>query len=303
MQGFANIASAASGPRVREQLQLATERLAAVGVDSPRLDAEVLLADCLAMSRAQLLVGGDLPVDGQIARRFDALLARRARREPVAYILGKQEFWSLDFAVTADVLIPRPDTERLVEVALLYLAKLPAAMPLKVADLCTGSGAVAISLATELASAQLYATDISPAALRIAQGNAEAHHVAARLQFFAGDLFDALAQRPELRFDLIVSNPPYVRGDEIVTLAPEVSRWEPRLALAGGADGLDFYRRIVAAAPDYLTADGALAVEIGAAMAADVLAICADTGRYGEIEVIQDYAGKDRVVLAQPRNN
>ena len=303
MQGLANIASAAGGPRVREQLRLGVERLAVAGIDSPRLDAEVLLAHCLTMSRAQLLVGGELPVDGHIARRFEALLARRSRREPVAYILGKQEFWSLDFAVTADVLIPRPDTECLVEVALRYAAKLPAARPLKIADLCTGSGAVAVSLATELPSAELYASDISLKALQVARANAQAHHVAQRVQFFAGDLFDALAQRAELRLELIVSNPPYVRGDEIAMLAPEVSRWEPRLALAGGADGLDFYRRIVAVAPDYLTVDGALAVEIGAGMAADVLAICADTGRYGEIEVIQDYAGKDRVVLAQPRKN
>ena len=143
--------------------------------------------------------------------------------------------------------------------------------------MCTGSGVVAISLARELPSAQIYATDISPAALVIARGNAAAHHVAARVQFFNGDLFDALVPRPEAGFDLIVCNPPYVRRDEIVTLAPEVSRWEPRAALDGGVDGLDFYRRIVAAAPDYLAKQGALALEIGADMASEVSALCADS--------------------------
>jgi release factor glutamine methyltransferase len=233
------------------------------------------------------------------ARGFEALLQRRLAREPVAYITGTQEFWSLDFTVTPAVLIPRPDTERLVEVALLQTGKFPGATPLRILDLCAGSGAVAVSLACELPSAQIYATDISAAALAIARGNAAAHQAAARVQFFIGDLFDALVPRPEAGFDLIVSNPPYVRRDEIVTLAPEVSRWEPRAALDGGVDGLDFYRRIAAIAADYLAPQGALALEIGADMASEVSAICADTGRYREIEAFQDYAGRDRVILAQ----
>ena len=231
---------------------------------------------------------------------FEALLLRRLAREPVAYITGTQEFWSLDFVVTPDVLIPRPDTERLVEVALLCAATIPAGKPLWIADLCTGSGAVAISLASELPSAQVCAMDISPAALAIARGNAEAHQVAARMQFFTGDLFEALAPGAAVRFDLVVSNPPYVRRAEIVALAPEVSRWEPRVALDGGVDGLDFYRRIAAAAPDYLSEQGVLALEIGADMAGKVSAICADTGRYRKIEIFQDYAGRDRVILAEP---
>lgn len=303
MDGLANIAKDAAGRRLRDQLMRATERLSAGGIDNPRLDAEVLLAHCLNLRRDQLVVAGDLTIAPAVAHGFETLLQRRLSREPVAYIIGKQEFWSLEFAVTQEVLIPRPDTERLVEVALLCAARFPAANALRIADLCTGSGAIAVSLARELPSALIYATDISPAALAIARCNAEAQHVAARMQFFAGDLFDALALRPSAGFDLIVSNPPYVRCAEIDVLAPEVSRWEPRVALDGGVDGLDFYRRIAAAAPDYLADQGALALEIGADLARQVSTICAGTGRYREIELFHDYAGRDRVMLAHLGNS
>lgn len=301
METFGEITGASVGQPVGAHLRSAVERLTFAGIDSPRLDAEVLLADCLGLSRAQLLVAGDLPMDSQLARRYGSLVARRLQREPVAYLTGKQEFWSLDFTVTPDVLIPRPDSERLVEVGLRCAAQIPSTSALKIADLCTGSGALAVSLATELPSAQFFATDVSPAALQVARANAAAHQVAQRTQFFAGDLFDALASRADLRFDLIVSNPPYVRRADITTLAPEVSRWEPPLALDGGADGLDFYRRIFDSAPDYLADHGSLLLEIGADMAGQVSAICAATERYREVDVVQDYAGKDRVVVAQLR--
>ncbi len=296
MEEVANKVNGKGLRRLCDELILAVDRLSAGGLDSPGLDAEVLLAHCLTMSREQLLAARDLPIAPAAARHYETLLARRLQREPVAYITGKREFWSRDFAVTSDVLIPRPDTERLVEVSLLCAARFPASTPLRIADLCTGSGAVAVTLAGELPSAQIYATDISPAALKIARGNAADHHVAERVQFVTGDLFAALPPRPGVTFDLIVSNPPYVRRDEIFTLAPEVSRWEPRVALDGGIDGLEFYRRIVAMAPDYLAAGGALVLEIGADMASAVVALC---GRFREIAVHQDYAGKDRVVSAR----
>jgi release factor glutamine methyltransferase len=303
IDGLTHIAKESDMRRLHDEVMLATQRLSAGGIDNPRLDAEVLLAHCLNMSRAQLVLANDLPSAPADLRRFETLLQRRLAREPVAYITGTQEFWSLDFAVTPDVLIPRPDTERLVEVALLCTAKSAAVKPPQIVDLCTGSGAVAVSLARELPLAQIYATDNSPAALALARRNAEAHQVAARVKFFAGDLFHAMVPPPEAGFDLIVTNPPYVRRAEIATLAPEVSRWEPRAALDGGNDGLDFYRRIAAAAPDYLAEWGVLALEIGADMAREVSAICAETGRYREIEVFQDYAGRDRVILAQLGKN
>lgn len=297
METLSEITTGSVGPSVRAQLLSAVRRLASAGIDSPRLDAEVLLADCLGLNRTQLLVAGDLPMDSQLACRFDSRVARRLGREPVAYIVGKQEFWSLDFIVTPDVLIPRPDSERLVEAAFGCAARL-SSTSLKIADLCTGSGALAVSLATELPSAEFFATDISPAALQVARANAMAHRVASRVGFFAGDLFAALASCETPRFDLILSNPPYIRHADIATLAPEVSRWEPPLALDGGADGLDFYRRIFASAPDYLAEHGVLLVEIGAAMASAVAAICAATARYREVEIVKDYAAQDRVVVA-----
>ena len=299
MDGLANIANGAGARRLYDELMLAVDKLSASGIDNPRLDAEVLLAYCLNMSREQLIVTGDSTIAPAAARRFDTLIERRLQREPVAYITGKQEFWSLDFAVTRDVLVPRSDTERLVEVALLCAAKIAASKPPHLADLCTGSGAVAISLARELPLAQIYATDISPAALAIARRNAEAYQVAARMQFFIGDLFGALGASSSPRFDLIACNPPYVRRHEIATLEPEVSRWEPSMALDGGIDGLDFYRRIVTAAPQYLTQSGVLALEIGADMGGAISAMCADRGSFQQVKVFQDYAARDRVIVAQ----
>ena len=299
IDGLTHIANESDVRRLHDEVMRATQRLSAGGIDNPRLDAEVLLAHGLNISREQLVMGGDLTMPAAAASGIETALLRRLAREPVAYITGRQEFWSLDFAVTPDVLIPRPDTERLVEVALMCAAKFPVAKPLRIVDLCTGSGAVAVSLARELPLAQIYLTDISPAALAVARRNAAAHQVVARMQFFTGDLFFALLPLPEVGFDLIVSNPPYVRRAEIPTLTPEVSRWEPRAALDGGIDGLDFYRRIVASAPEYLVEQGALALEIGADMATEVSAICAYTGRYREIDVFRDYAGRDRVILAQ----
>jgi len=303
MEGHVTIAGESSRRRLRNELKVAVARLSAGGIDNPRLDAEVLLAYCLNMRRDQLIVAGDLPIAPAAACRYESLLQRRLSREPVAYLTGTREFWSLDFAVTSDVLIPRPDTERLVEVGLLWAARFPVAHPLRVADLGTGSGAVAVSLARELPCASICATDISPAALAVAERNAEAHHLATRMQFSTGDLFDALSRQPNLGYDLIVSNPPYVRRAEIVALAPEVGRWEPHAALDGGTDGLDFYRRIVATAPDYLAVQGALALEIAADMAKEVSALCRDSGCFRDIEIFQDYTGRDRVILAQVCKN
>jgi release factor glutamine methyltransferase len=299
MDGLANTADGSGARGVRDALIFAIAHLTAAGIDSPRLDAEILLAFCLNMSREQLVVAAEMTLSPTAARHFYNLVERRLRREPVAYITSKQEFWSLDFAVSPDVLIPRSDTERLVEVVLLCAAKFSPETPLRIAELCTGSGAVAVSLARELPLAQIDATDVSPAALAIARRNAEAHQVAARMRFLAGDLFSAWAAVSAPRFDLIVANPPYVRRHELPTLAPEVNRWEPITALDGGIDGVDFYRRIVAGAPDYLAEAGTLVLEIGDDMATAIATLCADSGSFPHVEVFQDYAGRDRVIKAQ----
>jgi release factor glutamine methyltransferase len=282
---------------IRDALIAGVLRLTAVGIDSARLDAELLLAHALEMSREQLVVAQGVALEsGQLAG-YESLLRRRLEREPIAYILGSQEFWSLDFQVCRDVLIPRPETEKLIEVVLAKIGTNGSAKPLRIADLGTGSGAIAITLATELPAAQLMATDISPAALAVAKDNAATHGVMRRIDFRAGNLCQALSGCGE-RFDMIVSNPPYIESAVIPTLAPEVHYWEPRGALDGGMDGLDFYRRIAADADKFLAPGGLLALEIGAGLSRSVSSFFAAAGRYRSIAVYEDYAGRERVVTA-----
>ncbi len=279
-------------------LSQGASRLARAGSESARLDAEVLLADALALSREQLVVAADAPLRPEQAKRFEALLQRRLQREPVAYITGRREFWSLDFHVTRAVLIPRPETERLIEAALLLGAEMASQKPLRVLDLGTGSGAIAVSLAKEMATAMIYATDISPAALAVARRNALRYRVADRMRFFCGDMLAALGEKIA-GFDLLVSNPPYIRRAEIDKLEPEVRDWEPRGALDGGADGLNFYRLIAAQAWRYLNPHGAIVLEIDAALSSQVVALFQQAERYREVAILQDYAGRDRVVVAR----
>ena len=286
----------AAGRRRRDSIREATRILACAGSDSAFLDAEVLLGHTLGISRETLLAQLDGSLSHMQAARFAALLARRIEREPVAYIVGRQEFWSLDFHITRDVLIPRPDTERVVEAAL--RVGLSSDQALRVLDLGTGSGAIVVALAKELPSARLYASDISPAALAIARRNAAFNGVVERIEFCCGDLFDAFANKRPC-FDLIISNPPYIRKSEIDGLQIEVSQWEPRRALDGGADGLDFYRRIAAEANQFLSGSGALVVEVGAGTGADVREIFAQAGFLPDAEIIKDYGGQERVAVVR----
>lgn len=272
-------------------------RLLEAGIDSARLDAELLLGCALGMSREELIIAATRNLSVGESQRYDDLLRRRLDREPLAYITGQQEFWSLGFLVSRDVLVPRPETEILVECALEHLAKINKREAPRILELGTGSGAIAVALASELPQAQIVATEIAPAALAIARRNASRNGVAMR--FLEGDLFSALDQELEDDFDLIVSNPPYIPRGEIAHLEAEVSRWEPRAALDGGVDGLDFYRRIAEQAPGYLRPGGAVAVEIGAAIGSLVLALFRNNPAYGDSQVDQDYSGRDRVVIAR----
>jgi release factor glutamine methyltransferase len=233
-------------------------------------------------------------------------LERRAIGEPVAYIAGKREFWSLDFAVSPEVLIPRPETELLVESALSCLNRAPgqtgvadaAGWHLHALDLGTGSGAIAVSLVKERGDLAVWATDVSGPALDIARLNARRHAVEPRIRFAQGDLFEPVADKKDF-FDVIVSNPPYVPSAELAHLAPDVRDWEPRMALDGGAAGLDFYRRIIAEAPLYLSPEGSLLVEIGPDLAVRVRELLAASGQYEECAVHPDYSGRPRVVSAR----
>lgn len=290
------IESAEISPRlVSAVLRQAAQRLISCGIESGALDAEILLGHVLGMGREQIVVAANTPLNDADGRAYEGLLSRRLRREPTAYITGRREFWSLDLHVTRDVLIPRPETELLVEIAL-TLAK-GSARARRIIDLGTGSGAIAVALASELTNAEIVATDVSAEALAVAAGNAVLNGVNGRIRFALGDLFEPI--RPEQPVDLIVSNPPYIRRSDIDTLEPEVSRWEPRGALDGGLDGLEYYRRIAAHAFRYLAPDGALAVEIGASTGQAVSALFQDTPACAAVSIYNDYTGMERVVVAR----
>jgi release factor glutamine methyltransferase len=290
-------ANTVAGQTLRVALRAGGRWLSAAGIESARLDTELLLRDVLGIDQAEFYLRLGETIAPDIERSFWELLQRRARREPVAYITGRKEFWSLDFIVTPDVLIPRPETELLVETAL-KRAQSMLASPLKVLDIGTGSGAIAVCLANELSRAQITAVDISKAALQVARANAECHGVADRIRFAQGDLWAAVADEWE-SFDLIVANPPYIRSGDLSGLAPEIREWEPILALDGGTDGLDYYRRIASGAQSYLTAAGDLLLEIGDDMGEAVTRIFAHEAGYELPSILRDYTGKDRVLATR----
>lgn len=285
-------------PTVIGALQEAAYLLSAAGIASARLDAEILLRHVLEMKQEALFLNHARPLTGEEQQLFRRVLARRTAREPLAYITGSKEFWSLDFLVTRDVLVPRPETECLVETALQLVGQGDESGSLRILDLGTGSGVVAVCLHKELPDAEIWATDISSAALDIARINGDRCGVGAMIHWLQGDLFAPLAGRTG-SFKLIVSNPPYIRTGELASLAPEIHAWEPRSALDGGADGLNYYKRIIAEGHRYLAAGGHIVLEIGADMADKVARLFASTESYTEACVHRDYAGKDRVVAAK----
>jgi release factor glutamine methyltransferase len=284
-------------PTLRAALELGARKLNAAGIDSATLDAEVLLRHVLGMAQGELYLRLQDRLGACDQEQYQKLLERRGAREPLAYITGHKEFWSLDFIVTPAVLIPRPETELLVELALACTRELPRNQRVKILDIGTGSGAIAVSLAKHLPESVVWAVDISAAALGVARANAKRHYVEERMRFLRGDLFEALDEA-DATFDLILSNPPYIRSTELAELAPEIRDWEPCAALDGGADGLDYYRKIVGAAPAYLTEAGTLLMEIGSDLAEAVTDIFARTGCYASASVHRDYAGRSRAVAA-----
>jgi len=293
------------GPSVEECLASGTFLLERAGIESARLDAECLLAHVLACPRWVVGLEQRRRLTREQFGQYLRLLERRERREPLAYLLGTREFWSLPLAVSSGVLIPRPETETLVEAALAACAELSPASsegPVLV-DLCTGTGAIAIALARELPDARVFATDISRRALRVARANAEAHAVADRITFLQGNLWRALdGVVPGGQADLIVSNPPYVPSQIIAALMPEV-QWEPRRALDGGPDGLRFHREIIATAARHLRPAGFLLLEIGADQAAAVAGLFEAGDDFEACRILQDLAARDRVVVARRRGN
>ncbi len=289
------VANAQQAPQLIDILRRSAAFLARHGVASARLDAEVLLADVLALDRIQLYVQHDRPLSRDELERYRHVLKRRARRTPVAYVTGRKEFMSLEFAVDERVLIPRPDTEVLVEAVCSRLFALGIAEP-KVVDVGTGSGAIACAVSREIPGARVLGTDVSGDALQVAASNVARLGLEGRVFLAPGDLFEAIDGTEWERADALVSNPPYIPSGEIDLLSPEISRYEPRLALDGGTDGLDFYRRIAEGTPRRLAAHGFAALEVGDGQAEPVAGLLRQAGLV-DVCTVDDYSGVTRVVI------
>jgi release factor glutamine methyltransferase len=281
---------------VQRMLQWMTQDFTALGVGTPRLDAELLLCSVLSCDRVRLYMDMPRPLSRDELDGVRALVQRRRKREPVAYILGVREFYRHTFEVGPGVLVPRPETELVVDRALAVLPR-DATEPSCALDLCTGSGAIAITLAAERTALHVDATDLSPEALAIAARNVERIGVAARVALHRGDLFEPLPS--ERKYAVITANPPYVTDADYSTLAPEITAHEPKLALVAGSDGLDVLRRICAQAPEHLAPSGLLIVELGAGQAPRVTELLAATQRFTDIAAHRDLAGIERVVEAR----
>src|SRR5262249_13466083 len=269
-----------------------TQKFTDAGIASARLEAQLLLAHVLGCSRVELYTGFDKPLGDSELSGYRDLIKRRLGGEPVAYLLGEHEFWAMPFWIEPSVLVPRPDTETVIETALAL--RPDRAAPCRVLDLCTGSGVIAIALARELAAARVVAVEISPQAAALARRNAERNAVADRVDVRVGDLWAPVARE---RFDLIASNPPCIATAGIATVAPGVRR-EPAVALDGGADGLAFYERIPAEAMAHLAPGGALVVEHGFDQADAVRARFERAG-FTDIRVVHDLGKNPRVTYAR----
>ena len=279
---------------VNEVIQRGTQFLQRHGVDSPRLQSELLLAHVLRLPRLQLYLNHERPVAEPELGAVRALVQRRAKREPLQHLLGSTSFCGLEVSVSPAALIPRPETETLVERAVAALQRLGQGEP-AVLDFGTGTGCVALALAAQCPAARVHALDISVTALTLARANAERHGLATRVHFHQGDAFRALPTG--LRFNLLVSNPPYIPTAEIATLQPEVRDFDPHAALDGGADGLDFYRLLAVESPAWLQAGGGLFAEFGDGQAEAVARLFTDAG-WTRVAAHCDLDGRQRVIEA-----
>lgn len=278
---------------IASALTIATERLQAAGITEPRREASSLLSFVLEQSPAFLIAHSDDQLAANQKMIFDACVQRRARREPHQYVTGRVEFWRLEFEVTPDVLIPRPETEILVEAAIEFLRS---SDDRRFCEIGVGSGCIAVSILNSVSDATALAVDVSAAALEIAARNAKKHGVDARLDLHRGDLFEGVNGE----FDLIISNPPYIPDAELDHLQPEVRDFEPRTALAGGEDGLDVIRRIVAESGHFLSQSGVLLLEIGHDQAEFVSGLF-DRAVWLEVGFLRDLQNIERVVRARLR--
>jgi len=308
------IAIAGKNLTIKEVLSWAEGYLNGYGVADPKAETEYLLSHLLNCKRSGLYLKHDKSLAIDEFQRFMDWLNRRIAMEPSQYIIGEQEFWGLAFKVTRDVLIPRPETEILVEEAIKTVSSKSEVVSgnnniqltthdsrFTILDLCTGSGCIAVSLAKEIPDCHIYAVDVSEKALYVARENAERHGgVADRINFLQGDLFGPLkCLKLVKRVDLIVSNPPYIAKTMMKDLQPEIRDYEPEIAVYAGEDGLDFYRRIISEAPKYLAKDGCILLEMGYGQAEEIKKLIEQHKAFEHIDIKKDFAGIDRVIKAQ----
>jgi len=282
---------------IQKLLNWVAEYLTDKGVDSPRLNAEILLCHVVGLTRIELYTQFDTPVPQRQLDQLHDLVKRAGLHEPVAYLTGRTEFYSIELDITGDCLIPRPETELLVQRAIEFLRT---RMGIQfVCDLCTGSGCIAVAVAKNFPDARVIATDISAGALEVAAGNVAKHQLGGRIELLQGDLFEPLVRQLDVdAFDLIVCNPPYVSSAEYETLAKNVRDYEPKSALLAGTEGLDVYRRLIERIDEFLKPGAALMLEIGYAQGHAVRELLEETEAFAEIRVEKDPHDNDRVVTA-----
>ncbi len=287
---------------MKELIQIGESALDKAGCMDPKIDAELIMMFMLSMNRQQLFIKSPNLLDEKTCEAYFKLIDVRAGGTPVQYITGEQEFMGISFIVNENVLIPRQDTETLVEEVIREVKEGTAQNKAprsgyQILDLCCGSGAIGVSLCKHLEDVKVTAADVSDKAIAVAKMNAQNAGVGKRMKFLAGDLFCSLRKGiGGTKFHMIVSNPPYIKRDVIPTLQREVAEHEPMLALDGGEDGLDFYRRIIKEAPDYLKPNGLLFLEIGHDQGEAVCVLAEDTDRFEDLQIIKDLPGLDRVV-------
>jgi len=295
---------------IQKLLNWVTEYLTTKEIESPRLSSELLLSNALGLKRIELYTQFDRQVPQQQLDLLHGLVKRAGLHEPVAYLTGKTEFYSLELDITADCLIPRPETELLVQRAIEFLRTRDGVQ--YICDLCTGSGCIAVAIAKNVPDARVTATDISAAALEVAARNVKKHHLTEQVRLLCGDLFEPIIQQLDVnqfdlivcnQFDLIVCNPPYVSTAEYDKLDKNVKDYEPASALLAGVDGLDVYRKIIDKVYDFLKPGAALMLEIGYAQGPAVRYLLEQTGTFAEIKIEKDFQDNDRIVTAKRISN
>ena len=285
---------------INDLLSVSTDFLKNKKIESPRLSAELLLAHQLKTDRIKLYIEFDQPVGENDLNSFRAMIKRLIDGEPLQYITGVQEFWSMDFIVNSNVLIPRPETEILVEQAVKIYNEYFKEDKLRVSilDIGSGSGAIALAVATEIKNAQITALDVSQPALETAKKNAEKHNLTDRVNFISGNLFSPFKENKQC-FDIIISNPPYVTAAEFETLPKKIKDFEPKTALVADEDGLYYIRAIINEAYNFLCPDGWLMLEMAPDQTERAIKIIRETGRYSDEKILRDYSHKERVVITR----